>query len=84
MDMKPERARDLHEISHLVGDRARSLESLCSSLSTASQCIEKYKSKTKCWGTQKGNRTRRIGRDQEGFMEEVSPGQIQIALQFCK
>ena len=67
MDMKPERARDLHEISHLVGDRARSPESLCSSLSTASQCIEKYKSKTKCWGLRKG-----IGQEGLGGIKKAS------------
>ena len=50
MNMKPERARDLPEVTHLAGDRARSLESLCRSPSTAPQCIEKYKSKTRCWG----------------------------------
>lgn len=49
MNVRPKRVRDLPEVTHLVRDRARSLGSLCSTLSTASQCIEKYKSEAECW-----------------------------------
>ena len=50
MNVRPERVRDLPEVTHPVRDRARFLGSLCSTLSTASQCIEKYMSEAECCG----------------------------------
>ena len=83
MNMKPERARDLPEVAHLAGDRARSLESPQKSV----YCISMHR-KVPVKGQVLGHSERKEGKedwgDHEGFMEEVSPGQTQTALQFCK